>query len=99
MIQGSESGLLDLGLERYIILAQKWCLAGEGRSDYFQCQSGILLWKADLLIFGAKMTPCCGGWIQVLGNSFTGSGNIAKCSNILQDTALDFFEGSNLLVR
>ncbi len=99
MIHGSLSVLLDAELESNIILAPKWCLAGEGGSAYFQCQSGILLWRADLLIFGAKMTPCFGGWIQVLGNSFTGSGNITKCSNILQDTALDFFEGSNLLVR
>jgi len=32
----------------------------------FQCQSGVLLGKADLIIFGAKMAPCCGGRIYVL---------------------------------
>jgi hypothetical protein len=77
MIHGSGSGLLDPDLERYIILAQKWwggwnrlfsvpkwCLAVEGRSAYFWCQNGALLWRAD----------------PSLGNSFTGSGNITECS-------------------
>jgi hypothetical protein len=61
MTNGSGSGLLDPFLRRYI-----FALLGEGGSIYFQYQSGALLWKADPLIFGAKMAPCCGGWIWVL---------------------------------
>ncbi len=57
MIHASGSGLLDPGLERYIILASKWCLAGESRSAYFWCQSGVLLVRVDPLIFGAKTAP------------------------------------------
>ncbi len=45
---------------------QSEALLGEGRSAYFQCQSGILLYRSDPLIFGAKMVPCSGGQIQVL---------------------------------
>jgi hypothetical protein len=60
MIHGSGSGLLDPVLRRYtflegkadlLISMPKWHLAGEGQSAYF----------------GAKMAPCCGGWIRVLG--------------------------------
>ncbi len=58
MIHGTRSGLLDLGLGRYIILLPKWHLAVEGRSGYFWCQNGALLWRADLslekLIFAPK---------------------------------------------
>jgi hypothetical protein len=78
MIHGSGSGLLDLVLRRYtflegkvdpLISLPKSRLAGEGRSAYFGCQNGALLWRAD----------------PSFRNSVTGSGSIAKCSNILQD--------------
>jgi hypothetical protein len=29
------------------------------KDTLFLCQSGILLWRADLVIFGAKMAPRC----------------------------------------
>jgi hypothetical protein len=79
MIHESGSGLLDLVLRRYtflegkvdlLISMPKWRLAGEGRSTYFCCQNGTLLWKVD----------------PSFRNSVTGSGSVAKCSNILQDT-------------
>jgi hypothetical protein len=48
----------------------KWRLAGEGGSANFWCQNGALLWRAD----------------PSFRNSVTGSGCLAKCSNILQDS-------------
>ncbi len=79
MIHGSGSGLLDPVLRRYtflegkvdpLISMPKWCLAGEGGSAYFWCQNGALLWRAD----------------PSYRHSVTGSGSIAKCSYILQNT-------------
>jgi hypothetical protein len=78
MMHGSGSGLLDPVLRRYtffegkvdpLISMPKWHLAGDGGSAFFWHQNGALLWRADLNI----------------RNSVTGSGSIAKCSNILQD--------------
>jgi hypothetical protein len=72
IIHGSGSGLLDPVLRRYtflegkvglLISMPKWRLAGEGRSAYFWCQNGALLWRAD----------------PSFRNTVTGFGNIAKC--------------------
>jgi hypothetical protein len=43
--------------------------------------------KADPLVFGAKMVPCLWRADQSFMNSVTGTGNVAKCSNILQDNS------------
>jgi hypothetical protein len=71
MIHGYGSGLLDLGLERYIILALKWHLVVEGGSSL-----GKLIWAPK-----QRLTV-------EAGSVFTGSLNIAKCFNILQDITL-----------
>jgi hypothetical protein len=72
MIHGSGSGLLDTGLERYIILAPKWHLAVEGGSGYFWHQNGALLWRADLSLGKLILVPKRRLTVEV-GSGFTGS--------------------------
>jgi hypothetical protein len=69
MIHGSGSWSLDPVLRIYTFLGGQAdpLISYEGRSAYFGAQNGALLWRAD----------------PSFENSVTGSGSIAKCSNIL----------------
>ncbi len=46
----------------------------------FWRQSGALLWRADPVIFGAKMAPCCGGWIH-FGETHFGAKTAPYCKD------------------
>ncbi len=70
--------MLVKGKVDLLVLVPKWCLAREGRSEFYEHSYWIR--------FVAK----CLNMIVDLSfmNSVTGSGLVAKCSNILQDSTV-----------
>jgi hypothetical protein len=49
----------------------------------------MIIWESGSTCFGAEMVPCLWRADPSFMNSVTGSGNVAKYSNILQDITID----------